>query len=314
MPARAMTAELDADELESIRSPNPVQRLIGLITASRRNMAIAAGAAGLLVIVSALAFCGGDSKKASAIAASEKTEQTEKTGSATTPPNAKATVEEPAVPVENGTGSAGSGSATEQLGPTPEELAAAAKSDEPAPTTDEPAAKTDEPAPKTDTAKPDEPAPKTDTAKIDTAKADTRPVAKTDKKVPKTTAAATTTSKKLGGKAVIVETDSQAREGKPVANAPKSDQTAIQKARSAYAAGNQKLFGGDPSSAIKLYKQALGHYPGYISSFRGLGLAYAQQGDKTKALGALRTYVNNAPTARDIPLIKKRIAALQKQK
>ena len=43
----------------------------------------------------------------------------------------------------------------------------------------------------------------------------------------------------------------------------------------------------------------------------GLGLAYAQQGDKPKALNALRTYISHAPGAKDAPLIRKRISSLQ---
>jgi hypothetical protein len=97
------------------------------------------------------------------------------------------------------------------------------------------------------------------------------------------TASSTSGAKKLGDKQVVLEYDTQAREGKAVVSAPQSDQAAIQKARSAYASGNQRLFAGDAGGAIKFYRQSLGFYPGYVAGYRGLGLAYAQQGDKGKA-------------------------------
>ncbi|HSK00728.1 MAG TPA: hypothetical protein VK932_05780, partial [Kofleriaceae bacterium] len=49
----------------------------------------------------------------------------------------------------------------------------------------------------------------------------------------------------IGGKHIVLEYDTQAREGKPVPNTGKDDQAAIAKARTAYAAGNQRLFAGD---------------------------------------------------------------------
>ena len=52
-------------------------------------------------------------------------------------------------------------------------------------------------------------------------------------------------------------------------------------------------------------------YPGYVGGYRGLGLAYAQLGDKARALQALKTYVAAVPGAKDVPLLKKRIARLE---
>jgi tetratricopeptide (TPR) repeat protein len=89
------------------------------------------------------------------------------------------------------------------------------------------------------------------------------------------------------------------------------EDTTLVQARAAYAVGNQHLFAGDASGAIHQYQQALSIYPGYIAGYRGLGLAYDQLGDKSRALQALRTYVGSAPGAKDIALIKKRIARLQ---
>jgi len=119
------------------------------------------------------------------------------------------------------------------------------------------------------------------------------------------------TTPTLGGKQVVLEYDTQAREGKPVPNAAKDDQSAISKARTSYAAGNTRLFAGDADGAIKNYKQALGYYPGYVAAYRGLGLAYAQKGENAAAAKALRTYVGAAPGAKDAAIIRKRIQTLK---
>jgi len=86
---------------------------------------------------------------------------------------------------------------------------------------------------------------------------------------------------------------------------------AVALARAAYVLGNQKLFAGDAKGAISAYREALDRYPGYVGGYRGLGLAYAQVGDKASALSALQSYVTAAPHARDVALIKKRISRLQ---
>jgi hypothetical protein len=108
----------------------------------------------------------------------------------------------------------------------------------------------------------------------------------------------------LGGKQVVLEYDTPSRAA-PVA-APREDTAAVAKARAAYANGNQRLFAGDAAGAVRAYQQALDYYPGYVAGYRGLGLAYAQQGDKAKALQAFRTYLANAPGAKDTALIRKR--------
>jgi hypothetical protein len=108
----------------------------------------------------------------------------------------------------------------------------------------------------------------------------------------------------LGGKQVVLEYDTPSRAA-PVA-APREDTAAVAKARAAYANGNQRLFAGDAAGAVRAYQQALDEYPGYVAGYRGLGLAYAQQGDKAKALQAFRTYLANAPGAKDAALIRKR--------
>jgi hypothetical protein len=114
----------------------------------------------------------------------------------------------------------------------------------------------------------------------------------------------------LGGKQVVLEYDSPAHEqSRPVA-APREDSAAVEKARAAYSAGNQKLFAGDAAGAVHAYQQSLAYYPGYVAGYRGLGLAYSQQGDKAKALQAFHTYLSSVPAAKDAPLIRKRVIAL----
>jgi tetratricopeptide (TPR) repeat protein len=92
---------------------------------------------------------------------------------------------------------------------------------------------------------------------------------------------------------------------------PDDDGATLEKARTAYADGNQHLFAGDLAGAIDAYQQALAIEPTFFAGYRGLGLAYAQQHEVAKALQAFRKYVGSAPTAKDVPLIKQRIVALQ---
>jgi Flp pilus assembly protein TadD len=89
-----------------------------------------------------------------------------------------------------------------------------------------------------------------------------------------------------------------------------SQDEALARARAAYATGNQHLFAGQTDAAIASYHQALADYPGYVAGYRGLGLAYAQQGNRSAALTAFKTYVGLAPTAKDVALIEKRISSL----
>jgi hypothetical protein len=92
---------------------------------------------------------------------------------------------------------------------------------------------------------------------------------------------------------------------------PAADDSALTKARAAYAEGNQHLFAGETDDAIREYRRALADYPGYVAGYRGLGLAFAQAGDKPHAIEALRTYIAAVPNAKDVALIKKRLARLQ---
>jgi hypothetical protein len=93
---------------------------------------------------------------------------------------------------------------------------------------------------------------------------------------------------------------------------PRDDSAAIERAKDAYKRGNEKLFSGNSSAAVAAYKESLSIYPGYAAGYRGLGLAYAQSGQTAEAIKALKTYVKNAPTAHDVPLIRQRIERLEK--
>src|SRR5262249_43627925 len=102
---------------------------------------------------------------------------------------------------------------------------------------------------------------------------------------------------------------------RPPAAAPTpsgEDPALVARAREAYYRGNQAFFNGDTNAALLAYREALKIYPGYVASYRGLGLVYAQQDRRADALGALRLYVKTVPNARDVPLIHKRIDRLKK--
>jgi hypothetical protein len=111
---------------------------------------------------------------------------------------------------------------------------------------------------------------------------------------------------------VIVDYSAKPSEPPPPSLVAQDEESpAIAQARAAYMTGNQRLFGGDVDGAIRAYQESLDAYPGYVGGYRGLGLAYAERGDKPSALAALSAYVASAPSARDVALIKKRIARLQ---
>jgi tetratricopeptide (TPR) repeat protein len=117
--------------------------------------------------------------------------------------------------------------------------------------------------------------------------------------------------KRIGGRRVVLEYD------KPAATAPavvEEDPALVEKARDIYLQGNSKLFSGDAAGAVTAYQKALQIYPGYVAGYRGLGLAYAQQGQTKEAISALKTYLKTVPTAKDVPLLKRRLDALERQR
>jgi hypothetical protein len=82
-------------------------------------------------------------------------------------------------------------------------------------------------------------------------------------------------------------------------------------ARTAYHDGNRRLFQGDTAGAIRAYEEALRDDPGYAAGYRGLGIAYEQQGNGAEALMAFHSYLKAAPQARDAELIRRRVRNLE---
>ncbi|HUS68216.1 MAG TPA: tetratricopeptide repeat protein, partial [Kofleriaceae bacterium] len=187
--------------------------------------------------------------------------------------------------------------------PTPAPVVVAPPPEKPAPTptpTPTPVAKPTEPAVPTEPAPPSEPA---------------EPVAKPEAVVA---AAPTAPRRRLGGKQVVLEYDNTPTSPTPpppTAPVPVGEDPAVvARAREAYHRGNVKLFSGDPDGAVGAYRESLKIYPGYVAGYRGLGLAFAEQGNTPEALAALRTYAKTVPGAKDVPIIRKRIENLEKLK
>jgi hypothetical protein len=124
--------------------------------------------------------------------------------------------------------------------------------------------------------------------------------------------------KTLGGKRVVLEYDPKPTSPTPppaTAPVPKGEDPAvIEKARIAYHRGNNRLFGGDVGGAEAAYRETLTIYPGYVSGYRGLGLAYERAGKNKEALEAFRVYLRTVPTANDAELIRQRVARLEKKR
>ncbi|HZS37706.1 MAG TPA: tetratricopeptide repeat protein, partial [Polyangia bacterium] len=114
-----------------------------------------------------------------------------------------------------------------------------------------------------------------------------------------------------GGHKVVVDYDTRGSSTAPAPVAPvEEDPNVVARARDVYRHGNQKLFAGDSAGAISDYREALQIYPGYVGGYRGLGLAFEEQGNKPEALKAFRLYLKTVPNARDATIIQKRIDRL----
>jgi hypothetical protein len=81
-------------------------------------------------------------------------------------------------------------------------------------------------------------------------------------------------------------------------------------ARASYQRGNTLLFAGDAAGAVAAYRKAVELAPADPIGYRGLGLAYEQQGGTAAAIRALRKYLKLAPGAADREIIARRIARL----
>jgi hypothetical protein len=119
----------------------------------------------------------------------------------------------------------------------------------------------------------------------------------------------------LGGKKVVLEYDPKPTGvtlSAPQAPTPMGeDPNVVSRAREAYHRGNNKLFAGDTSAALELYRESIKIYPGYVAGYRGLGLGYEAAGNTDEALKAFHTYVRTVPGAVDTVLIKRRIDRLE---
>jgi Flp pilus assembly protein TadD len=98
-----------------------------------------------------------------------------------------------------------------------------------------------------------------------------------------------------------------AKRATPAPAAPSADP------RQPYERGNALLFAGDGKGALAAYREAVKSAPSDPIGFRGLGLAYEQQGEHALAIRALRRYLKLAPDAPDRELIAKRIDKLSKR-
>jgi tetratricopeptide (TPR) repeat protein len=83
--------------------------------------------------------------------------------------------------------------------------------------------------------------------------------------------------------------------------------------RPLYEHGNALLFAGDGKGAIVAYREAVRSSPSDPIGFRGLGLAYEQQGETALAIKALRRYLKLAPGAPDHDIIARRVDKLSKR-
>jgi hypothetical protein len=278
--SRASTYVGPDDDLVPV-GQSPVRAMVATLFGSKRNIALVAGGALLLVIV--VAFAAGGSK------------DTPKTVASAGEPATTTPVATPASAAEN--------TPEEKVAETPEGVAREKVAAVEATTPSEAETLAETPS--------EEPAAGSDAGATES----TTSVAATAKPTVAATAKprAAGSKRTLGGKQVVLEYDAQTKTtAKPVATGAKRDQTAIMKARASYAQGNQRLMAGDWNGAILKYRQSLANYPGYVAGYRGLGLAFMQKGDKPKALQALRLYIHSVPTAKDAAIIRKRIKSLQR--
>src|SRR6185503_16169281 len=77
-----------------------------------------------------------------------------------------------------------------------------------------------------------------------------------------------------------------------------------------YERGNALLFAGDGKGAVSAYREAVKLAPNDPIGFRGLGLAYEQQGETAAAIRALQRYLKLARHGPDRALIERRIASV----
>jgi tetratricopeptide (TPR) repeat protein len=117
-----------------------------------------------------------------------------------------------------------------------------------------------------------------------------------------------------GGKHVALAAHPSRRRGAVRAGAASDDGSGLDatgRGREAYKRGNERLFSGDAAGAAEAYEEAIHSNPKDPSGYRGLGLAFAQQGKKAEAVRYLKAYLRRgARDAEDRKLISERIQLL----
>jgi hypothetical protein len=210
---------------------------------------------------------------------------------------------------------AGVGILLARVGRSPDRPAASEASPAPASRVADPPAPPPSPAPPTRPAAAAQPEPKRNAAQPRRNAAEAKPAAAPRPAASEARPAAVEPVARrhprlLGGKKVVLEYDPKPTPT-PLPAAPAGvDPDQVARARAKYLTGNQRLFAGNVDGAIASYREALAIYPGYVAGYRGLGLAYAERGDRANAVSALNTYLRTVPTARDVPLIRKRLERL----
>ena len=109
----------------------------------------------------------------------------------------------------------------------------------------------------------------------------------------------------LDGKPVVTDDDALGS----VARDP-SEARALANARAATQTADHALAAGNLALAERLYQTALDHYPGYVSAYRGLGRAYARDGNPALAQKMFDQYLHAVPDAADAAKVRRWSAQL----
>jgi tetratricopeptide (TPR) repeat protein len=109
----------------------------------------------------------------------------------------------------------------------------------------------------------------------------------------------------LDGKPIVTDDDTLGA----VARSP-TEARALANARAAMQNADHALAVGNVALAQRLYRSALEHYPGYVSAYRGLGRAFARDGNVALAQQMLEQYLHVVPDAPDAAKVRRWIAQL----
>ncbi len=78
----------------------------------------------------------------------------------------------------------------------------------------------------------------------------------------------------------------------------------------AYKTGLQQYARGDTSGALATFRSSLASHPGFAPTWRGLGLVYEKQGNRSQARAAFKRYLQLSPGASDAEQIRGRLERL----